>query len=278
MRNSDYAIPKLKHLKKLLLAHGHLYYVRIAHLVQYFFYKVRGAVTLTFYSSLEDVWSLYKAFAFQKDHAFTWSGNYVINRHRLDRIHFNTFSNLFVWIRSVCFIDRLRSTQGFLNAFYVLWWLGIISVNLFFHSCLQNLCFILPQFLYQFFCGYSQQVSMFWVLSKFRHVLNLKKRESPIKSPEYRILSLCLPLPHYPWDVWALLKQCSHVRFCHSDALHINVMQSRWCLYLCTVTLLQNILFKIRFKNLNTKNALEHTNYVRYKWYKLNSVCSCFDN
>ncbi|XP_059371649.1 phospholipid-transporting ATPase IG-like isoform X1 [Carassius carassius] len=39
VRNSDYAIPKLKHLKKLLLAHGHLYYVRIAHLVQYFFYK-----------------------------------------------------------------------------------------------------------------------------------------------------------------------------------------------------------------------------------------------
>uniref|UniRef100_A0A1A8LMA6 Phospholipid-transporting ATPase n=4 Tax=Nothobranchius TaxID=28779 RepID=A0A1A8LMA6_9TELE len=59
VRNSDYAIPKLKHLKKLLLAHGHLYYDRIAHLVQYFFYK--------------------------------------------------------------------------------------------------NLCFILPQFLYQFFCGYSQQ-------------------------------------------------------------------------------------------------------------------------
>lgn len=40
VKNSDYAIPKLKHLKKLLLAHGHLYYVRIAHLVQYFFYKV----------------------------------------------------------------------------------------------------------------------------------------------------------------------------------------------------------------------------------------------
>ncbi|KAG7263151.1 hypothetical protein CRUP_015930, partial [Coryphaenoides rupestris] len=39
VRNSDYAIPKLKHLKKLILAHGHLYYVRIAHLVQYFFYK-----------------------------------------------------------------------------------------------------------------------------------------------------------------------------------------------------------------------------------------------
>ncbi|XP_018419655.1 PREDICTED: phospholipid-transporting ATPase IG isoform X1 [Nanorana parkeri] len=38
-RNSDYAVPKFKHLKKLILAHGHLYYVRIAHLVQYFFYK-----------------------------------------------------------------------------------------------------------------------------------------------------------------------------------------------------------------------------------------------
>ncbi|KAM5195408.1 phospholipid-transporting ATPase IG isoform 2-T4 [Hipposideros larvatus] len=38
-RNSDYSVPKFKHLKKLLLAHGHLYYMRIAHLVQYFFYK-----------------------------------------------------------------------------------------------------------------------------------------------------------------------------------------------------------------------------------------------
>ncbi|KAL4656537.1 putative phospholipid-transporting ATPase IH isoform X1 [Arapaima gigas] len=38
-RNSDYAIPKFKHLKKMLLVHGHYYYVRIAELVQYFFYK-----------------------------------------------------------------------------------------------------------------------------------------------------------------------------------------------------------------------------------------------
>lgn len=40
-RNSDYAIPKFKHLKKMLLVHGHYYYIRIAELVQYFFYKVR---------------------------------------------------------------------------------------------------------------------------------------------------------------------------------------------------------------------------------------------
>lgn len=43
-RNSDYSVPKFKHLKKLLLVHGHLYYVRIAHLVQYFFYKVCGQI------------------------------------------------------------------------------------------------------------------------------------------------------------------------------------------------------------------------------------------
>uniref|UniRef100_A0A8C2J2M3 Phospholipid-transporting ATPase n=1 Tax=Cyprinus carpio TaxID=7962 RepID=A0A8C2J2M3_CYPCA len=38
-RNSDYAITKFKHLKKMLLVHGHYYYIRIAELVQYFFYK-----------------------------------------------------------------------------------------------------------------------------------------------------------------------------------------------------------------------------------------------
>ncbi|XP_061649295.1 phospholipid-transporting ATPase IH-like isoform X5 [Phyllopteryx taeniolatus] len=38
-RNGDYAVPKFKHLKKMLLVHGHYYYIRIAELVQYFFYK-----------------------------------------------------------------------------------------------------------------------------------------------------------------------------------------------------------------------------------------------
>ncbi|XP_048361178.1 phospholipid-transporting ATPase IF isoform X3 [Sphaerodactylus townsendi] len=39
VRNSDYAIARFKFLSKLLFAHGHLYYIRIATLVQYFFYK-----------------------------------------------------------------------------------------------------------------------------------------------------------------------------------------------------------------------------------------------
>lgn len=40
VRNSDYAIARFKFLSKLLFVHGHLYYIRIATLVQYFFYKV----------------------------------------------------------------------------------------------------------------------------------------------------------------------------------------------------------------------------------------------
>ncbi|MGH0150495.1 UNVERIFIED_CONTAM: hypothetical protein FKN15_017803 [Acipenser sinensis] len=44
-RNSDYAIPKFKHLKKMLLVHGHYYYIRISELVQYFFYKLMTANT-----------------------------------------------------------------------------------------------------------------------------------------------------------------------------------------------------------------------------------------
>lgn len=40
VRNSDYAIARFKFLSKLLFVHGHFYYIRIATLVQYFFYKV----------------------------------------------------------------------------------------------------------------------------------------------------------------------------------------------------------------------------------------------
>uniref|UniRef100_A0A4W5QRE6 Phospholipid-transporting ATPase n=1 Tax=Hucho hucho TaxID=62062 RepID=A0A4W5QRE6_9TELE len=39
VQNSDYAIARFKFLSKLLLVHGHFYYIRIATLVQYFFYK-----------------------------------------------------------------------------------------------------------------------------------------------------------------------------------------------------------------------------------------------
>ncbi|XP_069753203.1 phospholipid-transporting ATPase IF isoform X3 [Narcine bancroftii] len=39
VRNSDYAIARFCFLTKLMFVHGHFYYIRISHLVQYFFYK-----------------------------------------------------------------------------------------------------------------------------------------------------------------------------------------------------------------------------------------------
>lgn len=40
VRTSDYAIARFKFLWRVLLVHGHWYYVRAAIMVQYFFYKV----------------------------------------------------------------------------------------------------------------------------------------------------------------------------------------------------------------------------------------------
>lgn len=36
---SDFAIPRFRHLEKLLLVHGHWCYSRLANMVLYFFYK-----------------------------------------------------------------------------------------------------------------------------------------------------------------------------------------------------------------------------------------------
>lgn len=36
---SDFAISRFKHLKKLLLVHGHWCYTRLANMIIYFFYK-----------------------------------------------------------------------------------------------------------------------------------------------------------------------------------------------------------------------------------------------
>lgn len=88
VRNSDYAIPKFKHLKKMLLVHGHYYYIRISELVQYFFYKVEPP--------------------------FGGDGSGANN----------------------------VSTDPYPSSL----------------SLPQNVCFMFPQFLYQFFCGFSQQV------------------------------------------------------------------------------------------------------------------------
>jgi phospholipid-translocating ATPase len=39
VRCSDFAFARFKFLRRVLLVHGHWYYIRVATLVQYFFYK-----------------------------------------------------------------------------------------------------------------------------------------------------------------------------------------------------------------------------------------------
>jgi phospholipid-translocating ATPase len=43
-RSSDFAFAKFKYVRRILLAHGFLYYTRAANLVQYFFYKVSNLI------------------------------------------------------------------------------------------------------------------------------------------------------------------------------------------------------------------------------------------
>ncbi|KAK3094796.1 hypothetical protein FSP39_006359 [Pinctada imbricata] len=49
VRSSDYAMAKFKFLMRLLLVHGHFFYVRISTLVQYFFYKNVAFITAQFF-------------------------------------------------------------------------------------------------------------------------------------------------------------------------------------------------------------------------------------
>ncbi|XP_064615667.1 phospholipid-transporting ATPase IF-like [Liolophura sinensis] len=49
VRNSDYAFVRFRFLNRALLVHGHYYYIRIANLVQYFFYKNVAFITAQVY-------------------------------------------------------------------------------------------------------------------------------------------------------------------------------------------------------------------------------------
>ncbi|XP_069746482.1 phospholipid-transporting ATPase IH isoform X3 [Narcine bancroftii] len=118
-RNSDYCIPKFKHLKKLLLVHGHYYYVRIAELVQYFFYKV-----------------------------ISWLSP-------LDVHHDNPNTNhLGKWLEIWSYRIKAATVVT-----WNIYWLGPFLIVIYKNDLDddENVCFIFPQFLYQFFCGFSQQ-------------------------------------------------------------------------------------------------------------------------
>ncbi|KAG9479581.1 hypothetical protein GDO78_011546 [Eleutherodactylus coqui] len=65
--SSDYAVSHFKHLRKLLLVHGHWCYTRLANMILYFFYKNLMFVSLLFWyqffcgfagTSMVDVWML----------------------------------------------------------------------------------------------------------------------------------------------------------------------------------------------------------------------------
>ncbi|XP_015200756.1 phospholipid-transporting ATPase VD isoform X1 [Lepisosteus oculatus] len=65
--SSDFAISRFKHLKKLLLVHGHWCYIRLANMILYFFYKNVAYVSLLFWyqfycgfsgSTMTDYWIL----------------------------------------------------------------------------------------------------------------------------------------------------------------------------------------------------------------------------
>ncbi|XP_069780829.1 phospholipid-transporting ATPase VD isoform X2 [Narcine bancroftii] len=65
--SSDFAISRFKHLKKLLLVHGHWCYIRLANMILYFFYKNVAYVNLLFWyqffcgfsgASMIDYWIL----------------------------------------------------------------------------------------------------------------------------------------------------------------------------------------------------------------------------
>lgn len=45
--SSDFAISRFKHLRKLMLVHGHWCYTRLANMILYFFYKNVVSITCT---------------------------------------------------------------------------------------------------------------------------------------------------------------------------------------------------------------------------------------
>lgn len=55
--NADYAFAKFVHLQRVLLVHGHWYYVRASTLIMYFFYKNVVFITPQFFFSFHNGFS-----------------------------------------------------------------------------------------------------------------------------------------------------------------------------------------------------------------------------
>ncbi|XP_015782217.1 probable phospholipid-transporting ATPase IF isoform X1 [Tetranychus urticae] len=55
--SSDLAFAKFRFLKRIVLIHGHYYYIRVTNLIQYFFYKNSTLVTPLLYYSFDNIFS-----------------------------------------------------------------------------------------------------------------------------------------------------------------------------------------------------------------------------
>lgn len=60
--SADFAFSKFKYLRRALLVHGHLYYTRVALLVQYFFYKNLAFILCAFYYTFYSAFSVKSLF------------------------------------------------------------------------------------------------------------------------------------------------------------------------------------------------------------------------
>ncbi|EHB02299.1 Putative phospholipid-transporting ATPase IH [Heterocephalus glaber] len=148
-RNSDYAIPKFKHLKKMLLVHGHFYYIRISELVQYFFYKCNvvqqegvvvdavGHLTSSLPVGGPVLVALASAALLQSDSPIPCALSLAPTQN----------ADIFV---------AVEARGDFPSPSSVPWgtWGRLGQAPM---EGQLNVCFIFPQFLYQFFCGFSQQ-------------------------------------------------------------------------------------------------------------------------
>lgn len=137
---------------------------------------------------------------------------------------------------------------------------------------LQNLCFILPQFLYQFFCGCSQQVSIsnwgsktFWTWKEV-----VFPKITPLCAPGCSALVLTIPFPHCPWDACTLLSSYNINRqnSCRSCCATTNtpwhnmdILESWWHLFVFLV-----LEKKIKIGEKSYGNSLEHKDSFYYSY------------
>lgn len=106
------------------------------------------------------------------------------------------------------------------------------------------MCFITPQFLYQFFCLFSQQVSVSWchVVCQCCIVLNLNQSVTPsvFLVKNYRVWVYWLSLETFCGvmiSVWFLLLSCSRRLFMTACIWRCIISASPLCPYWCTVCL-----------------------------------------